>query len=144
MIFIWIDLGLEDATALDRIHVSIPILKIFACLLCGSQTLILFAIANAYSNVTNRLSSPLEPQRRKEPSVLPTLISLLQRLLHLLLRILSLTDLLECVIRYYTLQPFQLQCVPSRHDVVVVDHLDEWLDFRSLLHPLLAHLLCDF
>jgi hypothetical protein len=83
-------------------------------------------------------------QGRKKPSVLPTLVSLLQRFLDRLLRVFSLTDLLERVVADHPLQSFQLQRVSCRHKMIVVDHFDERLDFAALLHSLLAHATCDF
>lgn len=81
---------------------------------------------------TSRLPAPsprrLESQWGEEPSVLPAQVSLLQSLLDVLLRILSLRNFLERVVRDDALQSFQLKRVSRRHDVVVVDHLDEWLD----------------
>ena len=85
-----------------------------------------------------------KPQRSEEPSVLSTQVSLLQSLLHVLLRLLPLADLLECIVGDDTLQSFQFECVSRRHDVVVVDELDEWLDLRPLLYSLLAHAAGDF
>lgn len=83
-------------------------------------------------------------QSCEKPSVLPTQVSLLQCLLHLLLSVFPLANLLECVVRDDVLQSFQFECVSCRHDVIVVDHLDEWLDLASLLHSLLSHTFCDF
>merc|ERR1712000_613092 len=56
----------------------------------------------------------------------------------------SLRNLLECVVGDDALQSFQFEGVSGRHDVVVVDHLNEWLDFGSLLDSLLAHATSDF
>lgn len=53
-------------------------------------------------------------------------------------------NLLECVVGDDVLQSFQLERVSRGHDVVVVDELDEWLDFRSLVSSLLAHAAGDF
>lgn len=69
----------------------------------------------------------------EEPSVLSRRVSLLQCLLDSLLRILPLGNLLECLRSDNTLQSFQLECVTCGHQVVVVDHLDEWLDLGSLV-----------
>jgi hypothetical protein len=89
-------------------------------------------------------SAHLKPQRRKEPPILPTQIPLLQRLLHILLSILPLRDLLERIIRDDILQSLQFERVPCGHNMVVVDHLDEGLDFRPLFDSLLAHAAGDF
>ena len=67
-------------------------------------------------------------ERRKEPPVLSALVSLLKCLLDVLLGILSLRNFLESVVGDGTLETFQLECVTGRHDVVVVDDLDERLD----------------
>jgi len=86
----------------------------------------------------------LKSQGLEEPLVLATQVSLLQRLLHVLLGILSLSNLFEGVVGDDILQSLQLQSVPRRHDVVVVDHLDEWLDLGSFLDSLLPHATGDF
>lgn len=87
----------------------------------------------------NRYGSNLESQRSEEPSVLSALISFFQRLLYVLLCILPLGDLLESVVRDDVLQTFEFECVSGGHDVVVVYHLNEWLDLGSLLDLLLSH-----
>ena len=71
-------------------------------------------------------------KRSEEPSVLSRRVSLLQSLLHSLLRILPLRNLLESIRSNNTLQSLQLECVSCWHQVVVVDDLDEWLDLGSL------------
>lgn len=81
----------------------------------------------------------LKSQGSEEPSVLSTLVSLLQRLLHVLLGVFSLADLLESIVRDDVLQAFEFEGISGGHDVVVVDHLDEWLDLGSLLNSLLSH-----
>ena len=78
-------------------------------------------------------------QRREEPSVLSTRVSLLEDLLDVLLSILALADLLKCLARNNALETFKLEGVSSRHQVVVVDGLDERLDLRSLLLSRLGH-----
>jgi hypothetical protein len=90
------------------------------------------------------LGPHLESQRCKEPPILPAQIPLLQRLLHILLSILPLRDLLERIVRDDVLQSLQFERVPRRHYVIVIDHLDEGLDFRSLFDALLAHAAGDF
>lgn len=78
-------------------------------------------------------------QWSEEPPILPTSVSILQRLLHRLLRILPLANLLECIIRYHALQALQFQCVTCRHQMSIVDDLDEWLDLRALRLPGFRH-----
>lgn len=70
----------------------------------------------------------LKSERGEEPSVLSAKVSLLQSLLHILLGIFPLGNLLECVVRDDALQSFQFEGVSGGHDVVVVNHLDKWLD----------------
>lgn len=82
-------------------------------------------------------------QRSKEPPILATRVPLFQRLLHGLLCILPLTYFLKCIIRHHALQTFQLQCVPCRHQVVIVDGLNKWLYFRSLVLAFLGHAARD-
>jgi hypothetical protein len=86
----------------------------------------------------------LKSQRLEEPPVLAAQVSLLQGFFDLLLRIFPLANLLECVVVDDVLQTLEFQCVTSRHDVVVVDLLDEWLNLGSLLDALLAHATGDF
>ena len=83
--------------------------------------------------------SHLEPERGEEPPVLAADISLLQRLLDVLLRVLPLRHLLERVVGDGALQSLELQRVTCRHDVVVVDDLDEGLDLGPLALAGLAH-----
>ncbi len=71
-------------------------------------------------------------KRREEPSVLSRNISLLESLLYSLLGLLSLRNLLERIGCDSPLQTLQLQRVTCRHQVVVIDKLDEWLDLASL------------
>ena len=71
-------------------------------------------------------------KRSEEPSVLSRCVSLLKSLLDSLLSILPLRNLLESVCGDSSLQPFQLERVTCGHQVVVVDNLDEWLDFATL------------
>jgi len=86
----------------------------------------------------------LEPQRRKEPPILPTRVPLLQRLLHILLGLLPLTDLLERIVGDDVLEALELERVACWHQVVVVCDLDEGLDLGALLAALLAHALGYF
>ena len=86
----------------------------------------------------------LKSQRCEKPSVLSAQIPLLQCLLHVLFGILPLANLLESVVGDDALQSFQLEGVSGGHDMVVVDHFDEWLDFRSFLDSLFAHATGDF
>lgn len=89
--------------------------------------------------VRRRAAEHLESQRLEEPLVLARQVSLLQCLLDLLLCVFPLADLLECVVVDDVLQTLEFQGVARRHDVVVVDLLDEWLDLGALLNSLLAH-----
>lgn len=82
-------------------------------------------------------------QRSEEPPVLAAGESVLQSLLDGLLGLLALGDLLESVLADNTLQTLQLEGVASRHQVVVVDDLDERLDTAALLDHLLAHATGD-
>lgn len=82
-------------------------------------------------------------QRCEEPPVFPALVSLIQRLLDCLLRVLPLRNLLERITRHNTLQSLQLQRVTGRHKVVVVDSLDERLDLATLLLARFRHAACD-
>lgn len=82
-------------------------------------------------------------QRSEEPPVLAAGVSVLQSLLDGLLGLLTLGDLLESVLGDNALETFQLESVASRHQVVVVDNLDERLDAAALLHRLLAHAAGD-
>ena len=83
----------------------------------------------------------LEPQRGKEPPILPARVPLLQRLLDILLGLLPLADLLEGVVANDVLEALELERVARRHQVVVVCDLDEGLDLGALLGALLAHAL---
>lgn len=99
----------------------------------------------SYSTVSNPyLTQYTEPERKskhtkrsKEPPVLPTGVPILKSLLNSLLSLLALRHLLESIVRDNTLQPFKLERVTGRHEVVVVDGLDEGLDLAALLHLLL-------
>jgi hypothetical protein len=97
---------------------------------------ILYDIRNA--NLTNS-GGNAPTQGRKEPSVLPTRVPLLQRLLDRLLRILPLRNLLEGVVADDVLQAFQFEGVACRHQVVVVYDLDEWLDLVASLLARFRH-----
>ena len=89
-------------------------------------------------------STHLESQSREEPPILPAHIPLLQHLLDRLLRLLPLADLLERVVRHHAFQALEFQRVPRRHDVVVVDELDERFYLAALLGAFLAHPLGHF
>lgn len=78
-------------------------------------------------------------QRSEEPPVLAAGVSVLQSLLDGLLGLLTLGDLLESVLGDNALETLQFEGVASRHQVVVVDDLDEGLDTAALLDQLLAH-----
>jgi hypothetical protein len=93
------------------------------------------------SSISRRCQSAayLESQRLEEPLVLAGQVSLFQGLLDLLLRIFPLADLLECVVVDDVLETLEFEGVTGRHDVVVVDLLDERLDLGALLNSLLAH-----
>ena len=71
-------------------------------------------------------------KRSEEPSVLSRCVSLLQSLLHGLLRVLPLRLLLECICGNNSLKSLQLERITCWHQVVVVDDLDKWLDLASL------------
>jgi len=75
----------------------------------------------------------------EEPPVLSADVSLLERLLDGLLGVLSLRNLLECVVGDDTLEALELKSVTGWHDVVVVDDLDERLDLGALVLALLGH-----
>lgn len=78
-------------------------------------------------------------QRSEKPSVLPARIAILQNLLDGLLGILALGRLLERVRGERALKALELESVASRHEMVVVDGLDEGLDLVPALLPALAH-----
>jgi len=80
-----------------------------------------------------------EPQWREKPPVLPAQVPLLEGLLDRLLRLLALRGLLESVVCYDALHRLEFEGVAGRHEVVVVDDLDEGLDFRTLGRPLFRH-----
>ena len=82
-------------------------------------------------------------QRSEEPPVLPARVAILQNLLDSLLSLLALADLLEGIGRQSTLQTLELQSITRRHQVVVVDDLDERLDFASLVLSRLTHPSCN-
>jgi hypothetical protein len=86
---------------------------------------------------------PLESQGRKEPLVLPRLEPLLKHLLDILPGVFPCADFLECIMCHNTLQSLKLECVPRRHQMVVVDYFDEWLDTRMLMLALRSHTFCD-
>ena len=71
-------------------------------------------------------------KRGEEPAVFSRCVSLFQCLLDGLLRVLPLRYLLECIRSNNTLQSLQLERVSCRHQVVVVDDLDERLDLAAL------------
>lgn len=82
-------------------------------------------------------------QRGEEPAVLAASVSVLQNLLDCLLGVLTLGDLLEGVAGDGALETLELESVAGRHEVVVVDHLDEGLDLGSLLLSALGHAAGD-
>lgn len=73
------------------------------------------------------------------------LILLLKALLHRFLSLLSLTDLLQSFISDLLLQLLNsFKRISRRHQMVVVDQLDEWLHLASLGNSLLTHSSSDF
>ena len=68
-------------------------------------------------------------ERGEEPPVLAALVSLVEGLLDGLLGLLPLADLLESVGGDGVLEALKLEGVTGGHKVVVVDDLDERLDF---------------
>lgn len=78
-------------------------------------------------------------QGSEEPTVLSAGVTVLKGLLDGLLGILALGDLLESVVGDGTLETLELESVASRHQVVVVNHLDERLDTAAAVDELLAH-----
>ncbi len=113
------------------------------------MVLLSFTLAqNPIAPVSKTKSQPSQTrkkltQRRKKPPILPTRIPILQRLLHRLLRLLPLANLLKRIIRHHPLQPFQLQRVACRHQMVVVHNLDERLHLAALRLALFRHLTGD-
>ena len=65
------------------------------------------------------------PERREEPAVLSSLITLLKQLLHCLLRILTLAGLLEGLRLDGALQSLELECVSCGEEVSIVYRLAE-------------------
>ena len=84
-----------------------------------------------------------KPQRCEEPPVLPTHVSLLQRLLDRLLRLLPLTNLGERLVCDNALEALELERVTRRHQVVVIDDFDKRLDFAALGLAGFAHAAGD-
>ena len=82
-------------------------------------------------------------QGGEEPSVLSAGVSLLEDLLDVLLRILTLTDLLEGIVGDGALEALELEGVTGGHQVVVVDDLDEGLDLGALVLAGLGHAAGD-
>lgn len=87
--------------------------------------------------------SGLHTKRSEEPAVLARCVAFLQCLLDSLLGILSLRNLLECIGSNGTLQSFQFQSVTCWHQMVIVDDLDERLDFGALGLSGLGHAAGD-
>lgn len=67
------------------------------------------------------------------------MVPVFQSLLDSLLSLLTLGDLLESVGIESALQALQFEGVAGRHQVVVVDDLDEGLDAAAAIDQLLAH-----
>ena len=82
-------------------------------------------------------------QGGEEPSVLSAGVSLLEDLLDVLLRILTLADLLEGIVGDGALEALELEGVTGGHQVVVVDDLDEGLDLAALGLAGLGHAAGD-
>ena len=68
-------------------------------------------------------------------------VPLLESLLDGLLRVLTLSGLLESVVGDGSLERFELELVSGGEEVGVVDNLDEWLDLGSAGNLLLSHRL---
>ena len=79
----------------------------------------------------------------EEPAVLAGGVTLLKGLLDGLLGVLTLGNLLEGLGRDNTLKTLKLESVACWHQVVVVDHLDEWLDLGALGLAGLGHAAGD-
>lgn len=79
----------------------------------------------------------------EEPAVLAGGVTLLKGLLDGLLGVLTLGNLLEGLGRDRSLKTLKLESVAGWHQVVVVDHLDEWLDLGALGLAGLAHAAGD-
>lgn len=90
-------------------------------------------------------SEPFQHGERtsEEPLVLAAVVLLLQSLLDGLLGLLPLCRLLEGVAGNGALQRLNLESVSGRHQVVVVDDLDERLDLGALGDPVLRHAAGD-
>lgn len=82
-------------------------------------------------------------QRSKEPPVLAAGVSVLESLLDGLVSLLTLGDFLEGLGGDDTLETIELQSVTGRHQVVVVDNLNERLDASAALNELGAHATGD-
>lgn len=82
-------------------------------------------------------------QRCKKPAILPTQISLLQRLLHRLFCLLPLAHFGERLVCDDSFETFQFERVTCWHDVVVVDNLDERLHLAALVLSGFAHATGD-
>lgn len=82
-------------------------------------------------------------KRCEEPPVLSAQVPLLQSLLDSLLCVLPLADLGESVGCDCALETLELKRVARRHQVIVVDDLDERLDLAALGLAGLAHALGD-
>lgn len=109
----------------------------------GNSLSLYIKLARADNKAKRRWTRRQRTQRGEEPSVLAAGVALLQHLLDSLLRILPLGNLLEGLARDGALETFQLEGVARRHQVVVVDHLDEGLDLGSLLLAALGHAARD-
>jgi len=115
---------------------------------------IALASLHAWNHAT---SLPLETKRRKEPFIFSRLeIShrtrneiylelLLKTLLNGLLRVLSLTHLLQRLRSNMCSQLlYSIESISRRHEMVVIDQFDEWFYFTSLRDSLLTHSCSDF
>lgn len=89
------------------------------------------------------VSSVVLTEWSEEPAVLAGGVTLLKGLLDGLLGVLTLGNLLEGLGRDNTLKTLKLESVACWHQVVVVDHLDEWLDLGALGLAGLGHAAGD-
>jgi len=79
-----------------------------------------------YNQVTRTYAEGSE-----EPAVLASRVALLEQLLDRLLCVLALRVFLERIGRHSTLEPLQLERVPCREQMRVVDRLATRLEFTS-------------
>merc|ERR1719457_355984 len=83
----------------------------------------------------------LEFELLEEPLALATLVSFFETGLDLHLHTLLLFGILQAFLVEVSLVKRNVDNVSGWHDMVVVDHLKEWLYLRSQIDPLLGHFL---